>query len=285
MPRRVDSEVFLIVREAGERTREACLSLIGRQLSSHRVRVLSERPFSAAVRRGLEIGAAERPRWLFTLDADVLLARTAIADLLALCEAAPEDAFHVKGLLVCRVYGGTQPRGFHAFRGSLLEKALSFVGADPDTTRPETSIVRRMEAAGHRSVFAGDVLGLHDYEQSLRHLYIKMLLRARKTEQLDALRARLGAHAHEHADFRAAMWGLEDAQRYSAQRELNWNGSFPGLDRRLRDHCTAEKAPFDAEAGPALVEREVGRFSDDATALSFPRVAPGDPPLLWPLSA
>lgn len=284
MTPRAAREVQLIVRETGERTREACLSVVRRQLPDDRIRVISERPFSRAVRRGLEIGASQRPAWLFTLDADVLLTPTAIADLLALCHAAPDDAFHVKGLLVCRVYGGTQPRGFHAFRGPLLDEALGFVGLDPQSTRPETSVVRRMEQAGHRSVFAGHILGLHDYEQSLRHLYIKALLRARKTDQLDSLKSRLAAKVSEHPDFLVSLWGLEDA-RASDGAELDWDAPQPRLEVRLREADLRDKGPLVASSAPSLVEEELSRFASDRTALSFPRVAPGDPPLHWPLSA
>lgn len=277
--------MLLIVREAGERTREACLSIVSEQLPRDRVRVLSERPFSAAVRRGLELAAAERPRWLFTLDADVLLTPTAIADLLTLCEAAPPEAFHVKGLLLCRIFGGTQPRGFHAFRGSLLTRALSAVGASPNTTRPETSVVRAMESAGHPSVFAGDVLGLHDYEQSLRHVYLKMILRARKTDQHSSLRERLGALAGSHPDFTVAAWGLEDAHLFADRSELDWRAPVPRFDHRLEQSGLREKNSFSPDRAPSLVESELGRLGSDRTALSFSRVSPGDPPLVWPLSA
>jgi len=282
---RASDEVLLVIREAGERTRRACLSIVEQQLPRERIRVLSERPFSAAVRRGLEIGSAERPGWLFTLDADVLLTETAIDDLLDLCRAAPADAFHVKGLLVCRVYGGTQPRGFHAFRGSLLERALGFIGTDPETTRPETSIVRRMEQAGHRSVFAGDILGLHDYEQSLRHLYLKALLRARKTDHLDTLRARLASLQAVHPDFLVTLWGLEDAGCHASEQELDWSAPLPRLETRLREAGLVEKGPLDPGLASGLIESETARFGLDPSALSFPRVRPGDTPLVWPLSA
>ncbi|HBS28175.1 MAG TPA: hypothetical protein DEB06_01705 [Phycisphaerales bacterium] len=276
----MDRDVLLVLREAGERTRDACLAVVRGQIDPARVRLLRERPFSAAVRRGLEIGAAERPRWLFTLDADVLLAPRALEELLALCEGAPPECFHVKGLLVCRVMGGTQPRGFHAFRGSLVPEALRFIAHDPATLRPETSVVRRMEASGHPSLFAGAVLGLHDFEQSFRHLYIKMLLRARKTGQIDPLRARLARLAPDHPDLRVALWGLDDAPSHAATREFDWDAPYPALDAHLRDAGLREKNPLDPRAVGPLVERECARSLDDGSAISFPGVVPGGPPLL-----
>lgn len=278
--------VLLILREAGERTLDACLAGLRAQLPDERVRVLRERPFSAAVRRGLEIGASERPEWLFTLDADVLLTPTAIADLLALCESAPGDCFHVKGLLVCRFFGGTQPRGFHAFRGSLLERALGCSGRDPHTTRPETAIVRRMEALGHRSVYAGTVLGLHDHGQWLRHVYLKMLLRTQKTADLPLLRRRMKSLERTHPDFLVAGWGLDDgAAMVDPPREFDWETPQPAFERRMRETGLREKPALSTDDAAALFADTERALHAEADPLSFALVRPGDAPVVYPLSA
>ena len=207
-------DTLVIVRTVGERTTDACLRAVRPQVTPRNLRVLSVRPFPRSVVQGFRTAAREQPEWVFTLDADTILVHDAIARLRTLCDHAEPEVFHVKGLLLCRVYGGAQPRGFHAFRGSMLPEALGHLDAVENTTRPETSVVRRMEAAGHPSRFYAEILGIHDFEQRFSDLFHKLRSRARRAGDLERLRSRLQSLTDLHDDFRAASWGLEDGIRF-----------------------------------------------------------------------
>ena len=240
-------DVLVIVRTVGERTTDACLRIVRDQVPARNVRVLTVRPFAMSVVQGLRTAAREQPAWVFTLDADTLLVPDGVARLRRLCDLAESSVFHVKGLVLCRVYGAVQPRGFHAFRGSMLEEALTHLDAVHDTTRPETAVVRRMEAAGHPSRFFAEVLGIHDYEQRLADLFLKLRSRAGRAGDVDRLRNRLAALADLHEDFRVCLWGLEDGLAHPEDSERGALERFGGW---CAEHGITEKPALEL-ADPA----------------------------------
>ena len=207
-------DTLVIVRTVGERTTDACLRAARPQVTPRNLRVLSVRPFSLSVVQGFRTAARERPEWVFTVDADTILVHDAIARLRSLCDHAEPEVFHVQGLLLCRVHGGAHPRGFHAFRGSMLEEVLGHLDAVEHASHPETSVIGRMEAAGHPSRCYAEVLGIHDFEQRFSDLFLKLRRRARLAGDLERLRSRLRSLTDLHDDFRAASWGLEDGLRF-----------------------------------------------------------------------
>jgi hypothetical protein len=247
-------DAIVIVRTVGERTTDACLRIVRDQVPGRNVRVLTVRPFAQSVVQGLRTAARERPEWLFTLDADTLLIGDAVARLRRMCELVEPSVFHVKGLLLCRVYGGAQPRGFHAFRGSMLDEAMTHLDAVNDTTRPETAVVRRMEAAGHPSRFFAEVLGIHDYEQSLADLFLKLRSRAGRAGDVNRLRKRLEALSELHEDFLVSRWGLEDGM---AHPEDSDRGALDRFDALCDAHGIGAKPALEpgdpgVDAGAAI---------------------------------
>ena len=93
------TQAYLVIRSAGERSRELCCRLAMMQAGEDAVSVINERPFSDAVRvgflRGIEVGCP----WAPALDGDVLLHSQAIERLLEYTPMAPEGALHVHKLL------------------------------------------------------------------------------------------------------------------------------------------------------------------------------------------
>jgi hypothetical protein len=265
------TDLTFILRTAGERTAHASAAELKRQLgpdADRLVTVIHERPFSAAVRRTLEIGLDARRPFTIGLDADVLLASDGVARLCSLCAAMTPGTYSLAGLTLCRFSGGYCFRGVHLYRTELLEQALPLVGvhtpggADPDL-KPETAVVNAMQARGHGFGALPVPLGIHDYEQLYRHIYLKMRLRARRQLEIDTgendaapfrEHCRLHAERGDH-DFTVALWGLDDGTADSRARassspapaNYDWYAPQPELDARLLAAGLAEKPGLDTD--------------------------------------
>ncbi len=274
------TDITFVVRGAGERTHAHALATLREQVvraggEQRQIEVVNERPFVAAVRRTLEIGAGAGRPWAVGMDADVLLTSRGVGHLRAMCAGAKPDTFTVTGLMLCKFYGGFVFRGVHVYRASLLERARGLIGKrtpggegggpDPEL-KPESAVVHAMAAEGHGYEGVPRVLAAHDFEQSFRHIYLKMRLRGRR-ETADGDAAALSAFCRRGAergddDFRVALWGIEDGVRDAAAgpaRGYDWFGEWPEFDRRMREHGLREKpeltGELDGNGGAAFADR------------------------------
>ncbi len=283
--------VHVFLRACGERTLDAALAVLREQIDADRIGLISERPFSAAVVRTFERAAEaftrSKARWIVAMDADVLLKRDALAAMVELCEASPAEAFKINGVVLCRVHGGYCFRGVHAYRADLMPQAAEIAGGQALSLRPETAVGVEMERRGHGFAVHPRVVGVHDFEQSLRHLYLKMLLRARKSEDRAWLRERLVRMAElpESAgggdDFLVSLWGFDDALGAAGgadgPAEYDWLAEYPRLDERMRAHGLREKPPMPASLGVGYAESAIAgyRADDDAYTPAWIRKAMG----------
>lgn len=278
-------DITFVVRAAGERTLAAALATLRDQVlaaggSEEQVRVVNERPFAAAVRRTLEIGAGAGRPWAVGMDADVLLTSRGVDHLRAMCAGAKPDTFTVTGLMLCKFYGGFVFRGVHVYRGALLERAVGLLGQrtpggpDPEL-KPESAVVHAMAAVGHGYEGVPRVLAAHDFEQSFLHVYLKMRLRARR-EAAEGDVAGLTAFCRRAAergddDFRVALWGIEDGVRDGAAGRTggyDWFARWPEFERRMDGHGPREKPSLAAGVGPGYADRAVAAHDwagDDRT--------------------
>lgn len=275
--RRVDGpDCHVVIRAAGERTEAACARLAALEVGADRVSVIHEVPFSEAVRRGFEIGAAEGRVWTLCLDADVLLAPGAVA---ALCSAAEaergdgEDLFELDARVADKLLGQIRSAGVHLYRTAFLDEALRHVSFDPSKRRPETRVKTQMRARGYRTGHVELVAGLHDHEQYHRDIFRKVFTHARKHERFMSYASRYWRRmARADADLRMAhlSWCLARAINehtdFSAIPE-NENVSidiraFPDrVDPILLPAGMREKAPLPADGvSPEAVAAALAAF-------------------------
>ena len=256
-------DMTFILRSAGERTLAPAADLLRSLVEraggdpSTQVTIVAERPFAAAVRRTFEIGIAANRPWVIGMDADVLLLSDAIERLGALCAAADGAVFSIATLVLCRFHGGLCFRGIHAYPRRHLHHALPLV-SDADL-RPESSVARALEPRGLRAWGPPVPIGIHDHAQFLRHVYVKMRLRARR-ELADggdaalesALRVVRRSAADSSPDFLVAEWGLldgaQDARSHSAPAHYDWDNPYPEFTARLHQHNLSELPPMLASA-------------------------------------
>ncbi len=268
-------DMTIVIRAAGERTLSACEELTRRLVAKdggnpeRQMVVISERPFAVAVRRTFEIGLEARRPWVVGLDADVLLLEDGLARIGAMCACAEGATFSITPRVLCRFFGGFCCKGVHMYPAAMLERGLREMetcGSAGDL-RPEGAVARAMMGRGLSCFGPPVVVGVHDFEQSYVHIYLKARLRARREAAdgggkagSDSMPFVMGRSKHD-ADFLLAMWGMldghADAGRADAPTHYDWNAAYPGLLERMRAHGLAEKRMLEGSAR-GFAERVIG---------------------------
>ncbi len=275
-------DMLFVIRGAGERTEAACEAWVcqlvadagGNPLSQ--VSVVRERPFSNAVRATFERGRDGGRAWVVGIDADVLLLADAIERLQVICACADGGAFAITPLLMCKFYGGICCKGVHVYPQRLMSRAIGMIedSGSAGDLKPESAVVRAMGAKGFSVQGPPVVVGVHDYEQSYRHIYLKARLRARReanAPEYDSFQF-VRALVAGDADMLVASWGMEDgradAARVDAPSCYAWDVEYPEFERRMRAHGLAEKSLWGEDAA-GYAERAIGSH-DYATDVRTP---------------
>ena len=171
--------------------------------------VVFERPFSAAVRRGFELGAASGLKWTFCIDADVLITEQGIRQQLQIAETLPDHIFCVQGLVLGKFLPIKRPAGNHLYRNALVAQAIPLIPKDGHALRPESVTTQAMKDRGYLTYQTNVVLGLHDYEQYYHDIYRKCFLHVNKHEE--DLMPRVESYWRQHQahdqDYAVALLG------------------------------------------------------------------------------
>ena len=253
-------QVTAIIRSCGERTTALCRHLIARQVPEDNIVVVSEAPFSQAVKRTFEVGIERGLPWTLCIDADTLLRDGVVAELLKMAEQADSNVFVVNAKLLDKFFGVPRPAGPHLFRTALLAEALSYIPADGVSIRPETFVIRQMASQGYPWMEKDMVVGLHDYEQYYRDIYRKALVFAHKHRHripyFESLWRRL---AGEDPDYQVALWGLRAGLIFDGPVELDVRQFPQEIDTLPQMQGWQEKGDLPPTA---LSGSEIARFID-----------------------
>ncbi|NDV00064.1 glycosyltransferase family 2 protein [Pseudoroseicyclus tamaricis] len=268
------SDVFVVIRAAGERTEDLCRELVRAELPDAQIALIREVPFAAAVRRAFELGVAAGRDWTLCLDADVLLRPGALAELLAAARAQPENTFGVCGRVADPLLGQWRVAGQHLYRTKWLGKALEEVRFDPEQRRPESHVKRQMKGRGHDWADVDVAMGLHDAEQSFADIFRKVVVHTRKHDRFMGYARRYWERlGGGDADLRVALWALEAPERIADVRPPQGEGArnvqidrrhFPErIDAFLGEVGLQEKPPLVADAfGPEEISRRLEAFAE-----------------------
>jgi len=241
--------VVVVIRSAGERTFEACRKLVMKQIPANSVEVVDERPFERALKRSYEIGIQRSAKWTMTLDADVLLRKTAVSALVAEAEKLPEQYLQIEGRIHDKLTGLYRPAGHRIYRTQYLERCLKEIPAEGAEIRPEYVTLQRMERLGFPSKRIGLISGIHDYEQFYRDVYRKAYVHANKHQVwLAEMVTRWKRLTNEDNDFQFALRGLYDGLMALESPKINPKDYADSAAAILR-HCQrAEKAELETES-------------------------------------
>ena len=273
-----------VIRSVDERTTAVCEHLIRQVAPPDQVVVMHEQPFSAALRKGFDLGAASGLKWMVCIDADVLIDAEGIRQLLAVAETVDERIFYVQGLTVDKLIPIKRPPGNGIYRNALARKARRFVPEDGTSLRPETTTMEGMIAAGHLMYRTNIVVGLHDFEQSYEDIYRKSFLHARKhANVLPLVEAYWQEHRAADRDFEVALLGARIGKTYQDTvyvdkrfQQEEWH-----VLRRMKN--IPEKPPLDPHAYDTdRIKQVISTFPTDAVLQQqkFPQYRENY--LMWP---
>jgi len=267
--------IHAVIRCCGERTAQLCSSLTERQLPpGSTVSVVSGAPFETTLRRCFEDAMAAGAKWTLTVDGDVLLATNAVAMLIKLAEQMPEHYLQLEGHAFDKVLGRCRKVGHRIYRTSLIPHVMARLPPPGASLRPESSTIKQVGQAGHPSRVVGEVVGLHDFEQSYRDLYRKAFThahkhRSRACQIIDRCAER---HAVDQ-DFLVVLKGVWDGLLSAEHVPLDASAFASRADAALSEIGIKEKCAF------ALTDEAASRHVDE---LLRSLLADTGPPLLVP---
>lgn len=262
-------DVTVVVRECGERTAEACVVLMQRLFPGQEIHRVSARPFSATLRLSLEKGLSEGRPWTLCIDADVL-ALPELAGLLREAQEAPAEVFEIQGLVFDKLMTAPRAAGNHLYRTALIAQALPLIPAG-HSLRPETQMIEAMAAQGSPSRQSAAVVGLHDFEQSLRDLHAKATLHGHKHRFLLPLYRPLWQMlARSDDDYRVALAALDEAQEEAGTPSVSRDFRAEAAEAAAARLGLREKPALDAVPDTATLRAWTAQagFPGEARALS-----------------
>jgi hypothetical protein len=255
------ADSIVVIRSAGERTKEACRSLVEADVRPENVVVIEERPFEEALRRSFELGISSGARWLVTVDADLLLRAGAVEDMIACAISLTNDVFQIQPRIHDKFILGYRTAGPRVYRVSMLDEAVSLIPLPGEKLRPEAHVVQAMGQAGRRTVALPMVVGIHDYEQYYRDIYRKCYVHGHKfVKWIPAVLPDWKARARDDLDYWVALHGLWRGLMSRDGVRLDIEAFPKSVEDILISVDAAEKSPLDAEEiGPVYVESCLAR--------------------------
>ncbi len=272
--------LFVIIRSAHERTEDLCVHLVQQQILTEQMTVIHERPFTVALRRSFEIGIEAGLEWTLCIDADVLVRKNAIIELIEDAAQFPSDIFSISGYVYDKFLGERLPGGLHLYRTTLLPLAITHIpGTSHDQIsnasekiegtlsreelkyspifRPETYVKGEMKKAGYDWGRIERAFGLHDYEQYYKDIYRKMVVRSRKSpNRRDSLLGRAIQNSRYDTDFLVANWGIRVGIGSSEHIHLDANQWKTETEVLLLANNIMEKSALSLEQGETIFEKQ-----------------------------
>lgn len=177
----LSSQVHVIVRHVGERTKKLCSELLSKQIPVSSISFVSATPFAETVRCCFEKGMKAGKKWTLCIDADVVPTNDCIQQLYSLAEAGPDTLFEAQGLVVDKLFNVLRPAGNHIYRTELFTDAILMLEENKNGLRPETGTMWSMAKQKKRPWLQGVCLvGLHDYGQYYCDLIRKVIVQYQK---------------------------------------------------------------------------------------------------------
>jgi hypothetical protein len=242
------TDVCVVIRSARERTEELCKKLILQQgIIQSNVSVVNEVPFSAAMRRGFEIGIDSGCKWTYCIDADVLLRNGAIGSMLSAAERTDKRMCEVQGFVYDKLFGGPRPAGNHFYRSSLLKEMIRRIPKEGVNIRPEYHTLQAMKEDGFAWADISISVGLHDSEQYLRDVYRKCFVQAHKHAYLaEMFLETWRSCSSADLDMRVALAGFADGIKHADEVRIDTRQTYYAV--ALDQLGLKEKDPIELSA-------------------------------------
>ena len=210
------NNLTVILRNSGERTFSCCKKLLTLQVPEEHIAVIEEAPFSAALKKSLQIGLENGRKWTLCIDADVLVKTNVIPSLIEAIENTDDNVFEIQGLVLDKFFPILRPAGNHLYRTELMEMAIKCIPEEGTSLRPESDMLNEMSARGYPWHQIDLIVGLHDFKQNYSDIYKKCFLQAHKHKEIISFVERYwDSKKKEDNDFRVALLGVRAGKIYN----------------------------------------------------------------------
>lgn len=264
----MQDDVIVIIRSTHERTESWCYDIIAREVPEGQITIIHEIPFSKAVNRTFSIGFNSNKKWTLAVDADILLKKNAIREMIANAEKKPAHTFIYQGCVLDKLFNGVRPGGPHLYRSSLLQPAMDLIPAESENLRPESFTYNKMAESGFHFYQEGIIYGIHDYEQYLKDIYRKSFIHARKHDQHSGRFLKEWANNPDE-DYDVAIKAFFDGLTFKGKVSADVLFFEKLLEGKVNDlFLKHEKKPLD-KINDAYVSERIKIFLDGFTDLSF----------------
>jgi len=242
------NNLTVIIRSSGERTFSYCKKLLILQVPEEHIAVVEEAPFSAALKKSLQIGIEKGRKWTLCIDADVLVKTGSISCLMESAENADDNIFEIQGLVLDKFFPILRPAGNHLCRTALMEMAIECIPGEGTSLRPETDMLNEMSANGYPWQQIDLIVGTHDFKQNYSDIYKKCFLQAHKhTWIVSSVEKYWDSKKNEDNDFLVALLGVRSGKIYN--KDVFVDRNF--FNRETNDVLTLmkikEKQPISTE--------------------------------------
>jgi len=181
-------QLVVVIRSAGERTEQLCKKLLSGILDESQIFIIREYPFESVLRKSFQIGIDSKSKWLFVVDADLLILPETLVNVLDEANSEPVEIFHIQGIIYDKFFQDYRKAGPRLYRVNSLQRAIELIPKDREEIRPEFSTIKRMEAESYKSKSSDIVFGVHDFEQYYTDIYRKCVVHAFKhRDEIDKL--------------------------------------------------------------------------------------------------
>lgn len=202
------NDICVVVRACGERTTTGSIKLLEDIFEPGQVLLSEAVPFSKAIENAFNLGIKSKKKWLLCIDADVLISRKGIFNLVEKAFESPDEYFQIQGLVADKFFNCIRPAGNHMYRIKYAGLANGMIPEEGASLRPETDMLNRMAEAGYPWMQCDAIVGVHDYEQYYADIYRKCFLQAHKHDWVLPLAEKhWSLNKTTDKDYLVALWG------------------------------------------------------------------------------
>lgn len=202
---------IVVVRSVGERTEELCVfALLAAGFCKSQVKTIREAPFKKALEQALMLGIDSSKKWLFCVDADVVVLPDVLRIFFDKAERSPESVCEFQGYVFDYFFGGPRQAGNHLYRVNKLPVLIEILRNQDDSPRPEAKMLLEASKIGLAWKALPLMVGAHDFEQYNRDIFRKCFTHAIKhADHRSYLANYWTTHADTNQDFKVALIALE----------------------------------------------------------------------------
>lgn len=216
------NNVTVVIRECGENTSNKVFKYACEEFGRENTHIVSEKPFSKALRASLEVGMQADKELILCLDADVIPIPNTLPILIEEIGTLPLHVPELQGMVYDNLFRVIRPAGNHLYRTIHAPTAIKQIPKDGTSLRPESAMLSSLSRKGLPWIQSKTVVGYHDFGQRPEDIYRKAFLHAHKHgEFTDYLFDLWTALSEENDEFKIAISAMNDSKKFKQQIDVD----------------------------------------------------------------